>query len=126
MFFLLNDVVLDLHTRSMTLPIEMHRFHSLTLPFVVQLGQELFAEAPRLQHTDLERARRLALLMTAKHPEINAALFVAPATGCDPDQVHARYCQISIDVMAHLKSRQEAAVLTTVATDSQVWRRLAA
>ncbi len=122
----MNDVVLSLDSRSMSLPVEMHRFRSLTLPFVIELGQELFAEAPRLQHTNLEKARRLALLMTAKNPEINAALFVAPAQGCASDQVISRYCQISIDVMALLKTRQEEGKLTTVSTDRQVWRRLAA
>jgi hypothetical protein len=122
----MNDVVLNLNSRSMTLPGEMRRFRSLTLPFVVQLGQELFSEAPRLQHTDLEKARRLALLMTAKTPEINAALFVAPTENCPPDQVIVRYCQISVDVMAALLARQEEGKLTTVSTDREVWRRLAA
>ena len=104
----------------------MARFRSLTLPFVIQLGQELYADAPRLQHTDVEKAKRLALLLTAKNPEINAALFVTPAEGCPPDQVMARYCQISFEVMAQLHARQEEGQLTTVATDTQVWRRLAA
>ena len=126
LLFLMNDVVLSIDSRSMSLPIEMQRFRSLTLPFVIELGQELYAEAPRLQHTDLERARRLALLMAAKNPEINAALFVAPAEGCPPDEVMVRYCQISMDVMAVLRSRQDEGQLTTVATDTQVWRRLAA
>jgi hypothetical protein len=126
LFFLMNDVVLTLDTSSMTLPIETQRFRGLSLPFVIRLGQELFAEAPRLQHTDAEKARRLALLIAAKNPEVNAALFVAPALGCPVDQVMARYCQVSIDVMAGLQARQEQGKLTTVATDTQVWRRLAA
>jgi hypothetical protein len=126
LLFLMNDVVLTLDTRSLTLPIEMSRFRSLTLPFVIQLGQELFAEQPRLQHTDPEKARRLGLLIAAKNPEINAALFVAPTERCPPEEVISRYCQISFDVMGLLLARQEEGSLTTVATDSQVWRRLAA
>ena len=122
----MNDVVLNLDTRGMMLPIDIQRFRSLTLPFVIQLGQELFADAPRLQHTDPEKAQRLALLIAAKNPEINAALFVTPVEGCPPEQVIVRYCQISFDVMALLQQRQDEGELTTVATDSQVWRRLAA
>lgn len=122
----MNDVVLNLDSRSLALPIEMQRFRSLTLPFVIQLGQELYADAPRLQHTNPEKARRLALLLAAKNPDINAALFVTPAEGCPPDQVMVRYCQISFEVMATLQARQDEGVLTTVATDTQVWRRLAA
>jgi hypothetical protein len=126
LLFLMNDVVLTLDSRSMTLPIEASRFRSLSLPFVIQLGQELFAEQPRLQHTDVEKARRLALLICAKNPEINAALFVAPAETCPAENVISRYCQISFDVMALLLGRQEEGSLDTVSTDSQVWRRLAA
>ena len=124
--FLMNDVVLHLDSDSDLLPLEAQRFRSLSLAFVVQLGQELFAESPRLQHTDPEKARRLAMLLTAKNPEINAALFVAQAQGCPPDDVGARFCQISFDVMAVLAARQDEGSLTTVATDREVWRRLAA
>ena len=124
--FLMNDVVLHLDSSSDLLPLEAQRFRSLSLSFVVQLGQELFAASPRLQHTDPDKARRLALLLTVKNPEINAALFVAPAQDCPSEDVGARFCQISFDVMAALQARQDEGALTTVATDSQVWRRLAA
>jgi hypothetical protein len=122
----MNDVVLDLDCRSMGLPIDMQRFRSLSLPFVIQLGQELFAEHPRLQHTDPEKAKRLALLITAKNPEINAALFVAPSLNCGPDEVMARYCQVAYEVMANLQATQEEGALSAITTDKQVWRRLAA
>ena len=122
----MNDVVLNLDTRALSLPLELQRFRSLSLSYVFELGQELFAASPRIQHTDPEKARRLALLITAKNPEINAALFVPPAQGCQPSEVGVRYCQVGVEVMATLLARQQAGALDTVATDNQVWRRLAA
>jgi hypothetical protein len=126
LLFLMNDAVLTLDTRSMTLPLEVQRFRSLSLSFVIQLGQELFAAAPRLQHTAPEKAQRLALLLAAKQPDINAALFVAPAHGCAPADVATRFCGISFDVMAALHARQSEGALTPVSADREVWRRLAA
>lgn len=119
----MNDVVLNLDCASMKVPV---RFRSLTLPFVIQLGQELYAQKPRLQHTDPERAKRLALLLASREPGLNAALFVASSVGCPPPEVTARFCEISIDVMAGLYARQEDGSLTAVQADRQVWRRLAA
>ena len=119
----MNDVVLNLDCASMKVPV---RFRSLSLPFVIQLGQELYAQKPRLQHTDPERAMRLALLLASREPGLNAALFVAPTLGCAPAEVTTRFCELSIDVMAGLYARQEDGSLTTVQTDRQVWRRLAA
>ena len=124
--FLMNDVVLNIDSRAMGMPVEMQRFRSLSLPFVLELGQELYAEHPRLQHTDPEKARRLALLISAKQPEINAALFVAPAENCAPSEVITRFCQVSFEVMATLVTRQNEGQLNAVATDREVWRRLAA
>ncbi len=122
----MNDVVLTLDGRDTSLPLDLHRFADVSLPFVLQLGQELFSEHPRLQHTEPEKARRLALLISAKTPEINAALFVAPAQFCPPKQVATRYCQLSFEVIAGLSVRQDRGELTPVATDREVWRRLAA
>lgn len=122
----MNDVVLNLDTRELALPLELQRFRSLSLSYVLELGQELFASFPRLQHDQPEKAKRLALLIAARHPEINAALFVAPAQGCGPAEVSVRYCQIGVEVMASLLERQNAGRLDPVATDNQVWRRFAA
>ena len=122
----MNDVVLNLDMRVLTLPLELQRFRSLSLSYVLELGQELFAASPRLQHDEPEKARRLALLIAAKHPEINAALFVSPAQGCAPADVSVRYCQVGFEVMAALLERQNAGRLDPVATDNQVWRRFAA
>ena len=126
LLFLMNDAVLDLDPRSMSMPLDGLRFRALSLPFVIQLGQELFSEQPRLQHTDPEKAKRLALLLATKAPEMNAALFVAPADRCPPEQVATRFCAIAFDVMAALYGRQTAGALDAVSADREVWRRLAA
>jgi hypothetical protein len=124
--FLMNDVVFAIDPAAMTLPVDAARFRALSLPFVIQLGQELFAEHPRLQHTDPERARRLAFLLASRSPEMNAALFVAPAQDCPSEQVVTRFCTLSVDVMATLSTRQQEGSLNAVAADREVWRRLAA
>jgi hypothetical protein len=126
LLFLMNDVVLSVDTAATGLPIEMQRFRSLSMSFVIQLGLELFSDAPRLQHTDLERAKRLAVLITAKQPDINAALFVTPAVGCRPQEVTTRFCNLGLEVMANLYARQSNGALTAVTADREVWRRLAA
>lgn len=126
MLFLMNDVVLNLDTVELAPPVAARRFARVSHKFVDQLGAELFSEDPLLQHHDLERAQRLAALIVAKTPEVNAALFVATAVGCPLDQVQSRYCQIGIEVMGLLYERQKHGGLTTVEADRQVWRRLAA
>jgi len=126
MLFLMNDVVLNLDVLELAPPVTARRFARLTHGFVDRLGAELFSEDPLLPHHDPERAARLAALIMAKTPEINAALFVATAVGCPLDQVQSRYCQIGFEVMGLLYERQKNGGLTTVEADRQVWRRLAA
>jgi len=126
MLFLLNDVVLSLDAIDLAPPVAARRFARLDLAFVSRLGAELFAEEPLLPHFEPERALRLAALIVAKAPEINAALFVAPARGCPVDQVQSRYAQLSFEVMGALFQRQQHGSLTTLEADRQVWRRLAA
>jgi hypothetical protein len=126
LLFLMNDVVLTLGSTETVLPLDVQRFRRLSLAFVIQLGQELFAEQPLLQHTDPAKAERLALLLMAKQHDLNAALFVAPAKGCAPADVATRFCNLSFDVMAALHARQNEGALTPVAADREVWRRMAA
>jgi hypothetical protein len=126
MLFLMNDVVLSFDAAEMAPPMARDRFAALSLNYVGELGRELFAEEPLLHHKDLERVQRLATLIVAKAPEINAALFVAPARGCLVADVQVRYAQLSLEVMAALWQRQKAGALTNLEADRQVWRRLAA
>jgi len=126
MLFLMNDVVLNLEPADLTPPVSSERFAMLSLAYVGELGRELYAEEPLLHMKDPERAMRLAALIIAKAPEVNAALFIAPGRGCLVDQVQVRYAQIGIEVMGALLARQKAGSLTNLEADRQVWRRLAA
>jgi len=126
MLFLMNDTVLSFDAAELAPPMTRERFAALSLNYVGELGKELFAEEPLLHHKDRERAERLAALIVAKAPDVNAALFVAPGRGCRKDDVQVRYAQLSIEVMAALLQRQNAGSLTNLEADRQVWRRLAA
>jgi hypothetical protein len=125
MLFLLNDVLINLDPSDEP-PLEAGRFHALSLPHLLKLGSELFAEEPLLQQTNPERARRLALLIRAKEPEVNAALFVAPAKDCAPGVVVSRVANVSLEVMANLNAHAKTGDLNPVTADREVWRRMAA
>ena len=126
MFFLLNDVVLRLDVKDLAPPMQVAQFETLNFTFIDGLGRELFAENPLLQSREPERALRLAALIIARCPQINAALFVAPMVNCEPADVQSRFVTIGLDIMGLLKRRQDAGSLTNLETDRQVWRRLAA
>jgi hypothetical protein len=126
MHFLMNDAVLDVDMRKLIPPMQNARFRALELPFVLKLGREMFAETPLMHRVAPERAQRLAALILAKAPEVNAALFQAPRAGCKPDDVTAQLAQVSIEVIADLRDQQKRDVLTPAGVDWQVWRRMAA
>jgi hypothetical protein len=126
MFFLLNDVVLNLELQLMTPPMIARRFSALTLDCVQRLGRELYAEDPRLQHRRPERAKRLASLLVSKAPEVNAALFSAPSMGCRPERVAVRLAALDLQLLVRLYRDQRAGRLTPTVADSLVWGRAAA
>ena len=126
MYFLLNDVVLTLELQLLTPPMLARRFSALTLDCVEKLGREIFAEEPRLQHRRLERARRLAALIVTKAPEVNAALFVAPARGCRYEQVAVRLASLDVMLLSRLHQEQQSGRLTTALADTLVWAQAAA
>jgi hypothetical protein len=126
MLFLLNDVVLRLDGVAMDAQLEGKRMLRLTFPAILRMGQELFAREPLLQRTNPERARRLAALISAKAPMINAALFVAPALDCSPGEVTVRFVACQFEVMAELHNLQRDDALDAVIADRKIWRRLAA
>ncbi len=121
MYFLLNDVILTVDPAQHAPPVD-----ALSLDNVSRLGAELFATDPLLHQTNPERAKRLAALILSQAPEVNAALFVAPAKNCSVSQVSCRYAQVSVEIMGSLYARQQQGSLNTVAADNEVWRRLAA
>ena len=126
MLFLMNDVVFSFDAGELAPPMARDRFAKLSLAYVGELGKELYAAEPLLHMKDPERAMRLASLIIAKAPDINAALFIAPGRGCLVELVQVRYAQIGLEVMGALLQRQKAGSLTNVEADRQVWRRLAA
>ena len=126
MYFLLNDVVLNLELQLLTPPVVARRFSALTLDCVQRLGREIFAEAPRLQHRAPERARRLATLIVSKAPEVNAARFIAPELDCPADQVVVQLASLDLEVLARLHQDQQTGCLTPAVADQQVWARIAA
>ena len=126
MLFLLNDVVFDLDEACPVTPGDARRFEKLGLDYVLELGCQLFAEDPLLHQNDPQRARRLAWLIHDRSSEINAALFAAPAAGCDPDLVEPQFCALPGAIMHQLKTRASRGKLDAVAADRAVWMRLAA
>lgn len=126
MLFLMNDAVLDLGDSKMAPRAAGLKFPSLPLQSVTRLGQEFYAETPLLHLVRPDRAKRLASLIMAKAPGVNAAQFLAPAFGCPPSEVCVHYATLDHDLMARLAERQDEGLLDTVWTDRQVWRRLAA
>ena len=103
-----------------------HRYRRLTLDFVESLGAELFADYPKLQSTDPERALKLVAMIVAVAPRINAAQFMAPAFGCDPKEVSARFDRVGLDVLTQLRRQQNAGEEIVSLAQREVWSRLAA
>lgn len=126
MLFLLNDVVLRLDAVALDGRLDGRRMRSLTFPAILRMGQELFAEAPLLQRANPERATRLAALIAAKMPIVNAALFVAPSFRCMPEEVTVRFVSCEFEVMAELLTLQQHGALDAISADRRIWRRLAA
>lgn len=126
MYFLLNDAVLNLQGDDLAPHVLDRRFGSIGFDYVQTLGQELFSEQPLLQHAHPERAVKLAALIHAKQPTINAALFVAPSRGCQPAQVGVRFACLDLPTLANLQRAQSTGALDAVIADREVWRRLAA
>ena len=126
MYFLLNDAVLNLQGEDLAPAALARRFGSIGFDYVQTLGKELFSEHPLLQRDLPERAMKLAALINAKQPSINAALFVASARGCRPDQVGVRFASLDLPTIANLQRAHVTGALDAVVADREVWRRLAA
>ena len=126
MLFLLNDVVFDLDEACPAPSHDVRRFEKLDFDYVLALGCELFAEDPLMHRNDPERARRLAWLIADRSPDVNAALFAAPAAACDPDLVEPRFCALPDMIMRQLQARAAHGRLSAVAADKAVWGRMAA
>lgn len=126
MLFLLNDSVFHLDGVAQGVRLTGQRFKALSFPAIIRMGQELYAHEPLLQHSSPERALRLATLIAAKAPLINAALFLAHDFNAPAEEVTVRFVNAQFEVMADLYNRQREGSLDKIFTDKQIWRRLAA
>jgi hypothetical protein len=126
MLFLLNDVVLSVEFSELSQPAIAQSVSSMSLAQVTALGQEMFSQSPRLQHQSQSAAVRLATLITAKNPEINAALFSAPSIGCPPAAVTVRFVTLGLDMIHDFKGYQTNGKLNKVLVDYHVWGKLRA
>ena len=126
MLFLMNDVVFDLDEASPVTSADARRFEKLGFDYLMELGCERFAEDPLMHRNDPERARRLAWLIHDRSPDVNAALFAAPETDCDPALVEPQFCALPDAVMRQLQVRGGKGKLDAVAADRAVWGRMAA
>jgi hypothetical protein len=126
MLFLLNDVVLTVEMETLSSAPVAAGLRTMSLNQIVQLGREMFSESPRLQHISQSGPLRLATLITAKQPDINAALFSAPAAGCAPEAVVCRFASLSIELIHDLKGFQDRHAMNKVLADFHVWGKLRA
>ena len=123
MMFLMNDAVLELGGAE---PPPAGRLRALSLGHVLKLGAELYSADPLLHRNDPVRAGRLAMLIRAKSPDVNAALFSAPARGCPAEAVATRVAAVSLEILGGLRARAAEGALTPASADREVWRRMAA
>ncbi len=126
MLFLLNDSVFSLDEMANSVRMSGVRFRRLSFPAIIRMGQEMYAREPLLQRSSPGQALRLASLISAKTPLVNAAMFLAPGFNCRPDDVTVRFVNAQAEVMASLYERQRDGTLDTIFADKQIWRRLAA
>jgi hypothetical protein len=126
MYFLLNDAVLHLGGEDAAPAAIAQRFAQISIDYVQLLGRELYAANPLVHSSNPIQATKLASLIVAKAPEVNAALFVSPGAGCSPDHVAVRFASVDIGIMANLYTAHMDGSLTSVYADREVWRRMAA
>lgn len=126
MLFLLNDTVLSTADINLARDSIGRRTAPLSLDAILGLGREMFAASPTLHRVRPEKAQRLAALIQLRAPQVNAASFVAPRSGCAPAEVTTKFASLAIDVMADLYRRQRDGELDAAAVEQTIWRRVAA
>ncbi len=126
MYFLLNDIILDIDPSRMMQPLDADRFTALSADYIAQLGKEMFAEDALVHRNNPERARRLAFLIHLKMPRINAAQFFVMAQNGDPEAVDASFKSLNEMVMDVMFGQQKSGQLDAMKVDQAVWQRMAA
>lgn len=123
MLFLLNELVLDLEPSKLVGPTIAGHLGKLSIGQVSNLVREVFAQNPRLPGGHMILAKRAAVMMVMKDPQLNAALFLTPGRICAPDDVTVRLASLGPEVMFQLKSIQDQGRLTPGAVNALVWSR---
>jgi len=126
LYFLLNDVVLDVDSTHMMHPLDAERFSALSIDYIAQLGKEMFAEDAMAHRSNPERARRLCYLIHLKMPRINAAQFYVTAMTGDPAAVETDFQSINEMVLSLMLDQQSSGTLDARKVDAAVWHRMAA
>jgi hypothetical protein len=126
LFFLLNDVVLDVEPSRMMHPLDAERFETLSLDYIAELGKEMFAENPNAHRANPERARRLAYLINLKMPRINAAQFFIMGPQGDPQAIDTKFKSLNEMAMDMMFQQQMCGQLDASKVDHAVWQRRAA
>jgi hypothetical protein len=126
LYFLLNDLILDLDPERMNQPLDDDRFAALTIEYIAFLGQEMFAEDAVAHRRNPERAKRLAYLITLKRPRTNAANFFPTVSGGGPETVETEFKSINDIVLGAMYQQQMMGQLNASKVDQEVWRRMAA
>jgi hypothetical protein len=125
LYFLLNDVVLDVDSSHMMHPLDAERFSALSIDYIAQLGREMFAEDAMAHRSNPERARRLCYLIQLKMPRVNAAQFYVTALG-DPMAIETDFQSINEMALGMMLQQQVAGMLDARKVDAAVWHRMAA
>ena len=126
MQFLINDIILDFEPATMLNPVDSGRFSELSVDYITQLGQEMFALDPLVHRNHAERVRRLCFLLHLKMPKTNAAQFFVTSTSGNPQDVHVQYKSLNEMVLNMMYQQQKAGQLNAQKVDDAVWQKLAA
>lgn len=126
MYFLLNDIILDVDPSRMMHPLEQDRFASLSEDYIALLGKEMFAEDPLAHRSNPEMARRLAYLIHLKMPRVNAAEFFVNGAAGNPDVVETRFQSLNEIAVMAMFGEQRKGQLDAAKIDNAVWHRRAA
>ncbi|ESQ77543.1 hypothetical protein ABAC402_00005 [Asticcacaulis sp. AC402] len=126
MYFLLNDIILEIEPSRMMQPLDAERFTALSIEYIAQLGKEMFAEDAFAHRQNPERARRLAYLIHLKMPRVNAAQFFVTAANGNPGNVDASFKSLNEMAMGMMFDQQKRGQLDAQKVDHAVWHRMAA
>ncbi|MGA0600223.1 hypothetical protein ACO2Q3_05900 [Caulobacter sp. KR2-114] len=124
MLFLLNDVIVEFEAARLTQPAIAGHLARLSFGQVTQLVGEAFAENPRLPGGNVFEAQKLALMITLKQPQVNAALVLTPGRVCAPQEVSIQFAGLGAELLMQLKGMQQQGRLNAAMANNLVWSAL--